>query len=94
MGATTDRIAMPAVPPHQRQPLIFAAFDTLPTSGAFEIAYDRDPAPLQVQFEHTRSDLHARRPVGSGPAQCRVRIGGVRAGSVIGRGGSSACIDG
>jgi uncharacterized protein (DUF2249 family) len=93
MGVTTERIAAPAEPPHLRQTLISAAFDALPTGGAFETAYDRDPAPLQLEFERPRSDLYPRPLVGSCPDQCRVRIGGVRAGAADGRGGSCACTD-
>lgn len=94
MDTPTERIFVPAVPPHQRHALIFATFDALPTGGAFDIVNDHDPLPLQSQFERTRNGQFAWQYLVSGPVRYQVRISRVRTGTVKDGGGCGGCSGG
>lgn len=45
-----SRIDVRTVPPRERHPLIFSAFDGLQAGQALELVNDHDPRPLFYQF--------------------------------------------
>jgi uncharacterized protein (DUF2249 family) len=69
-----------AVPPPQRHPTIFGAFDALAPGEALEIVNDHDPVPLYFQFEKTRLGQFDWRYLVAGPDLWRVRIARVAPG--------------
>lgn len=84
MQAIIERIFVPSVPPSQRHPLIFAAFDALPVGEAIEIVNDHNPAPLELQFERVRCGQFDWQVVLGGPSLWQVRIERVAEGDVAG----------
>jgi len=74
---TEHLIDVRTIPPRDRHPSIFAAFDGLPVGAAFILANDHDPRPLFYQFNAERPGEFAWEYVEAGPAEWRVRIGRV-----------------
>ncbi|HLQ85988.1 MAG TPA: DUF2249 domain-containing protein [Salinisphaeraceae bacterium] len=62
------------IPPQQRHPLIFMAFEKLAPNQGFIIVNDHDPAPLRRQFELLHSGNFNWEYLQSGPTTWRVRI--------------------
>ena len=48
--ATAEVMAVRLSPPPQRHLRIFAAYESLPVGGSFELHNDHDPVPLRQQF--------------------------------------------
>lgn len=63
-----------AVPPVQRHPLIFSAFDGLAPDQALELINDHDPVPLHGQFEKNRPGQFRWDYLEAGPTLWRLRI--------------------
>lgn len=72
--STTIRIHVPDLPPHERHPTLFSAFEALPVGAALELSNDHDPAPLRRQFQMLWPDQFAWEDLASGPAEWRVRL--------------------
>ena len=51
---TSVTIDLRRIPPPQRHPTIFQAFDSLTTGQSFILINDHDPKPLYYQFIHER----------------------------------------
>ena len=66
------------MPPRERHPKIFAAFDGLREGETFELVNDHDPKPLYYQFMHERSDQFKWKYEEEGPEVWRVSIGKVQ----------------
>ena len=64
-----------AVPPRDRHPRIFDAFDALAPGDGFELVNDHDPKPLYHQLRAERGAALDWRYVEQGPEIWRVRIG-------------------
>lgn len=64
-----------AIPPRERHPLIFAAFDRLQPGQAFILINDHDPKPLYYQFSAERPGAFDWTDLEQGPEVWRVRIG-------------------
>ncbi|HLT47960.1 MAG TPA: iron-sulfur cluster repair di-iron protein [Rubricoccaceae bacterium] len=62
------------VPPPEKHPAIFSAFDALEAGEHFVLVNDHDPVPLRYQFEYTRSGEVGWEYVEQGPEVWRVRI--------------------
>lgn len=77
------------IPPPQRHPVIFGAFDALAPGDAIELLNDHDPLPLYFQFERTRLGQFAWAYLQAGPERWHVRIERVAAGAA--RGETSGC---
>lgn len=64
-----------ALIPRERHAQIFAAFDALKPSEAFELINDHDPKPLYYQFAAERTGQVAWEYLETGPQTWRVKIG-------------------
>jgi uncharacterized protein (DUF2249 family) len=64
-----------AVPPAQRHPLIFGAFQQLAPGASFILVNDHDPKPLYYQFKFEQEGLFSWEYLEQGPDAWRVRIG-------------------
>lgn len=64
-----------SVPPRDRHPRIFAAFDALAAGDGFELVNDHDPRPLYHQLRAERGAALAWDYLEQGPDVWRVRIG-------------------
>ena len=84
MTIAAELIDVRTVPPPQRHPRIFGAFDALALGESFELLNDHDPVPLRAQFERTRSGQFAWQYLESGPARWHVRVARVAAGTASG----------
>lgn len=62
------------IPPPQKHPAIFTAFDALDAGDHFVLVNDHDPVPLRYQFEFTRSGQIGWEYLEQGPELWRVRI--------------------
>jgi uncharacterized protein (DUF2249 family) len=62
------------IPPRERHPRIFSAFDALAPGQAIELRNDHEPRPLMYQFAHERPDLFTWDPIEEGPDVWRIRI--------------------
>ncbi|MCB0132538.1 MAG: DUF2249 domain-containing protein [Caldilineaceae bacterium] len=67
------------IPPRDRHPLIFQAFDRLEPSAALILVNDHEPRPLYYQFLHERADQFTWAYLDEGPDIWRVQIGKVAA---------------
>lgn len=63
------------LPPREKHPRIFAAFDALGPGEAFVILNDHDPVPLRYQFLAERGEGFTWRYLEQGPELWRVEIG-------------------
>lgn len=63
------------VPPAQRHPLIFQAFDALQPGEAFMLVNDHDPKPLYYQFKFEKEGQFTWDYVEQGPEVWRVQVG-------------------
>lgn len=63
------------IPPPQRHPLIFGAFEALGGGEGFELVNDHDPKPLYYQFAAERTGEFTWDYIERGPQVWRVRIG-------------------
>ena len=57
--ATAEVMDVRLIPPPQRHLRIFAAYESLPVGGSFELHNDHDPVPLRQQFQELWPDLSA-----------------------------------
>jgi uncharacterized protein (DUF2249 family) len=87
--AFAEPLDVSRVPPPQRHPMIFGAFDALVPGEAFEIVNDHDPVPLYFQFDKTRPGQFGWQYLECGPSRWHVRIKRVAAG--VANGTSSGC---
>ncbi len=65
------------VPPAERHPRIFGAFERLAPEGSFVLVNDHDPKPLFYQFQAERTGQFTWDYLDQGPITWRVRIGRV-----------------
>lgn len=65
------------IPPAQRHPLIFGAFEELQPGKQFQLVNDHDPKPLFYQFSVERQGEFSWEYVEQGPSVWRVNIGRV-----------------
>jgi len=65
------------IPPRERHPLLFQAFDDLEAGQAFELVNDHDPKPLYYQFQVERGGAVEWEYLEQGPETWRIRIGKV-----------------
>lgn len=63
------------IPPRDRHPLIFRAFDALQPGETMELVNDHDPKPLWYQFQAERGPVLDWTYVEEGPEVWRVSIG-------------------
>lgn len=63
------------VPPAQRHPLIFGAFEDLAPGQDFILVNDHDPKPLHYQFRFEREGQFTWDYLETGPEVWKVRIG-------------------
>ena len=62
------------IPPPQKHPAIFTAFDALAAGDYFVLVNDHDPVPLRYQFEFTRAGQVGWEYLEQGPELWRVKI--------------------
>jgi uncharacterized protein (DUF2249 family) len=63
-----------AIPPREKHPAIFRAFDELASGESMVIINDHDPRPLRYQFMAERPDIFEWQYEAEGPEIWRVRI--------------------
>ena len=63
------------VPPPQKHPLIFGAFEALPPGESFILINDHEPRPLYYQFQAERTGQFTWEYLERGPQVWQVRIG-------------------
>jgi uncharacterized protein (DUF2249 family) len=63
------------IPPREKHPAIFRAFDALSPGQGFTLINDHDPFPLRHQLEATRANQVDWSYLQQGPTVWRVRIG-------------------
>lgn len=73
MNATV--IDVRTVPPAQRHPMIFQAFEDLKPGEAFILVNDHDPKPLYYQFKFEREGQFDWNYLEEGPQVWRVEVG-------------------
>ncbi|MDL5034067.1 DUF2249 domain-containing protein [Pelomonas sp. APW6] len=71
---SVPRIHVPDLPPQERHPTLFSAFEALPVGGSFELSNDHNPEPLRRQFQVLWPDQFAWDALESGPELWKVRI--------------------
>lgn len=73
----TDKITIDVreVPPPQRHPQIFQAFEGLKPGESFILVNDHDPKPLFYQFKFEREGEFSWEYLEEGPRDWRVQIG-------------------
>jgi len=62
------------IPPREKHPTIFHAFDALEPGESFILVNDHDPFPLRFQFEAERSGTFGWEYLEAGPTVWRVEI--------------------
>ncbi|MEP6991341.1 MAG: DUF2249 domain-containing protein [bacterium] len=62
------------IPPRDKHPSIFRAFDSLASGASLVIVNDHDPRPLRYQFAAERPDAFTWTYEAEGPDVWRVRI--------------------
>jgi uncharacterized protein (DUF2249 family) len=75
MSQNAKKVDVRTIPPRQRHPMIFDAFEALDAGEAFELINDHDPKPLYYQFAAERSGQFTWDYQEQGPERWRVRIG-------------------
>ena len=73
-ATATEVMDVRLIPPPQRHLRIFAAYESLPVGGSFELRNDHDPVPLRQQFQELWPDLFGWEYLERGPELFRVRI--------------------
>lgn len=73
----TDKVTIDVreVPPPQRHPQIFQAFESLEPGESFILVNDHDPKPLFYQFKFEREGEFTWDYLEQGPQDWRVQIG-------------------
>ena len=74
-AAVPQTLDVRPLPPAQRHPLIFQAFEALKSGETFQLVNDHDPKPLYYQFRFEREGQFSWDYLESGPVVWRVRIG-------------------
>jgi len=72
---TTASIDVRQIPPRERHPMIFEAFDNLSAGQSFMLINDHDPKPLYYQFMHEREGQFSWEYLEEGPETWRVQVG-------------------
>lgn len=72
--AESVQVDVRTVPPSQRHPLIFGAFERLEPGQEMELINDHDPKPLYYQFAAERSGQFGWDYLEQGPQVWRVAI--------------------
>ena len=62
------------MPPRERHPKIFEAWEALPVGGALRLVNDHDPKPLYYEFSAERTGEFAWTPLERGPEKWVVEI--------------------
>ena len=62
------------IPPREKHPTIFGAFDRLNSGESFILVNDHDPVPLKYQFQMERPGQFAWKPLEEGPEEWRIEI--------------------
>jgi uncharacterized protein (DUF2249 family)/iron-sulfur cluster repair protein YtfE (RIC family) len=70
----TRELDVRTLPPAQRPPEVFAAFDALGPDDAFVLVDDRDPRPLLAQLQTERPRRFEWSVLEAGPARFRVEL--------------------
>jgi uncharacterized protein (DUF2249 family) len=68
------RLDVRVIPPREKHPAIFQAFDALAPGDAVELVNDHDPFPLRYQFDAERPESFRWEYLESGPIVWRVAI--------------------
>lgn len=63
------------IPPRERHPAIFTAFDGLPPGEAILLVNNHDPKPLLLTFQRERRGLYDWAYLEDGPERWQIRIG-------------------
>jgi len=71
---TNNQLDIRPVPPREKHPTIFAAFDALKNCEGFQLVNDHDPMPLFYQLNAERPDQFGWEYVERGPEVWRVNI--------------------
>ena len=75
MAATTPiQLDVRVIPPREKHPTIFRAFDGLASGDALVLVNDHDPRPLRYQLLAERPDTFEWTYLEEGPDVWRVRI--------------------
>lgn len=74
MTANTRELDVRTLPPPQRHPQIFGAFDALAPGDAFVLVNDHDPKPLLYTFQAERSGRFEWSVLEAGPERFRIEI--------------------
>lgn len=63
------------IPPREKHPTIFDAFDRLASGEAMILLNDHSPNPLKYQFQMERPEQFTWTPLEEGPEEWRIEIG-------------------
>jgi len=76
MTATTQALTLDVrtIPPHERHPRVFGAFDALAVGEAMDLLVDHEPRPLFMQYRATRPSQFDWSTLAAGPDVWHVRI--------------------
>lgn len=75
MSAEPLELDVRVIPPREKHPTIFRAFDSLASGQALLLVNDHDPKPLRYQLMAERPDAFDWTYEAEGPEVWRVRIG-------------------
>ncbi|MBW7919829.1 MAG: DUF2249 domain-containing protein [Anaerolineales bacterium] len=71
----TTTLDVRPIPPPQKHPMIFDAFESLAAGQSFILINDHDPKPLYYQFASERAGEFTWEYLEQGPEVWRVQIG-------------------
>ncbi|HEU4643398.1 MAG TPA: DUF2249 domain-containing protein [Gemmatimonadaceae bacterium] len=74
MSTTPLELDVRVIPPREKHPSIFRAFDSLKSGQALLLVNDHDPRPLRYQLMAERPDTFDWQYEAEGPEVWRVRI--------------------
>jgi uncharacterized protein (DUF2249 family) len=74
MSTDVKELDIRPVPPREKHPTIFKAFDSLTVGQSFQLINDHDPMPLYYQFNVERPNKFDWEYVEKGPQVWRVNI--------------------
>ena len=77
MPTNTIELDVRVIPPRDKHPAIFRAFDSLHTGDSLLLVNDHDPRPLRYQLAAERPGAFEWKYEAEGPDVWRVRIGRV-----------------